>query len=94
MQEPLPVKSILDMAFLGRKVAEGKRSPKEFFELWPDLSKKEDWDVTELWFQVQYFENDVVHDPCSAEFYREQILKLANLLEERFKVKWRSKEDD
>ena len=81
------------MAYLARAIAEGSRSPEEFFAHWPDISKKEDKDVTELWFQVQYFENDIVHTPDSAEFYRAQILKFASLLEERFKVKWRNQEE-
>ena len=93
MQEPLSAKSILDMAFLARKIAEGTRSPEEFFKHWPDISRKEDKDVTELWFQMQYFENDIVHATDSAELYRAQILKFAGLLEDRFKVKWRSQEE-
>lgn len=93
MQEPLSVKSILDMAFLARKIADGSCSPEEFFKRWPDISKKEDKDVAELWFQMQYFENDVVHAPDSAEFYRAQVVKFAGLLEQRYKVEWKCPEE-
>jgi hypothetical protein len=93
MPAPLTVSSILDMAFLGRKIAEGERSPEEFFEHWPDISTEEEKDVKELWFQVQYFENDIVYAADSAEFYRAQILKFVGLLEDRYKVKWERKEE-
>ena len=92
MEELLSVKSKLDFAFLARKVAEGKSSAEEFFKHWPDISSKEERDIRDLWFHVQYFENDIVHDPAGAEYYREAILETAGRLEERYRVKWDSAE--
>jgi hypothetical protein len=88
METPLPVKSMRDMAFLARKVAEGERSPEEFFKHWPDISSENEHDIRDLWFHVQYFENDIVHDPASAEYWREAILETAGRIEERYRVKW------
>jgi hypothetical protein len=89
--ERLRVSSILDMAYLAKRIVAGERTPEEFFRIWPDLSQEEERDVVDLWYDVQYLENDsVIGDASNVEFYRQKIFQIADRLEERFRVKWRS----
>jgi len=83
MQPPLSNFDALEMATVAVKIAEQRSDPKEFFERWPDISKKERKDITELWFQMSYYENDRVHSPDSAEWYRLSALDYAARIRER-----------
>ncbi len=86
MTLPITNGDIRDMISLGEDVAAGKVAPSAFVVRWPDVARREDKDVTELWFSVSYFESDISGGLESAEFYRQAILKYASRLRARFQI--------
>ena len=87
MPEPLSQSEIGEMVDVAEEVAAGKVTPSRFFERWPDISRREDKDVSELWFSASYFEADTAGGAESAEFYRQAMLKYAARLRQRFQAR-------
>ena len=87
MLMPLSRSEIGEMVTVAEEVASGKVSPSRFFERWPDISRREDKDVSELWFSASYFESDAAGGAESAEFYRQSMRRYAARLRDRFLTK-------